>query len=660
MTGGSGLGRSRVVPLYNLAFHALLPTTITDANTDQKVAKVSKKGQIDLEGFGVLEPRELVIGVNDLATIHRAALSSIGAAASSSTNAPAGSLSLLQVQQRGIQPTLPLHSPLLQPVNSRGTPDELGGRGPPRRQDTLDTQFSSASGASSSGHGHVNPRGGAMLSPSGSHSAGAGTSLSVTGVAPHPLAAGGALSPDSPPTSFSAMSPSAKAYDDGSNEHREPEKLGSKLLRGFKRLSLGPGSRLIPGGGSGSGGSPSSSPSMSHSKLGTSPPGASAGGAASIFSAAARKSIDAAAADAVSLVSRRTSIFSSAPPANSGAAAAVPTAAAHGANAAAPGTATDLGPASASESLPMQPIDRSKRGGKKRAEGYIWTVRKWTRKVAATELEGGVPPASSSSASGLGLFSAAASRRPAPIESSEPLDGRGPGQNEILTRVWRRFNLVNRLGGSEIHPDVQMIPVRFEWTRDTRKLHRRRATEEARAAAQAGILPSAEARRQSLAFGPGGAAPRSRPGSMILEHPSPGGGAGAAELNGSSATGSQQEDGRSRGLAASKSQVAPIDGEAEDDDEESDPEDSETPWSCHLVLGPQTKIPIGTLVPSPHHKRLFGQLAIPFPLPDLSTSGLGPDGAGLTREELKDIINVTALHLVVREGFGNLGGKKGK
>ena len=96
---------------------------------------------------------------------------------------------------------------------------------------------------------------------------------------------------------------------------------------------------------------------------------------------------------------------------------------------------------------------------------------------------------------------------------------------------------------------------------------------------------------------------------------------------------------------------------AADDDGEgelSDPEDSETVWACHLVLGPTTRIPIGSLTPAPHHPKLVGQLTIPFPLPDLSQSGLGADGAGLTREELKDIISVTCLFVVIREGFGGL------
>ena len=91
------------------------------------------------------------------------------------------------------------------------------------------------------------------------------------------------------------------------------------------------------------------------------------------------------------------------------------------------------------------------------------------------------------------------------------------------------------------------------------------------------------------------------------------------------------------------------------DGNESDPEDSETPWSCHLVLGGDTRIPIGTLSPAPHHPKVVAQLAVPFPLPDLSQTGLGQDRAGLTREEIKDIICVTCLHLVIRESFGGLG-----
>lgn len=118
----------------------------------------------------------------------------------------------------------------------------------------------------------------------------------------------------------------------------------------------------------------------------------------------------------------------------------------------------------------------------------------------------------------------------------------------------------------------------------------------------------------------------------------------------SSARGSLEHNGRDSAL-----DDGAADDNGDDDGDLSDPEDSETPWSCHLVLGASTRIPIGTLSPAPHHPKLVAQLAVPFPLPDLSQTGLGADGAGLTREEIKDVICVTCLHLVIRESFGGLG-----
>ncbi|CAL1698329.1 unnamed protein product [Somion occarium] len=74
-----------------------------------------------------------------------------------------------------------------------------------------------------------------------------------------------------------------------------------------------------------------------------------------------------------------------------------------------------------------------------------------------------------------------------------------------------------------------------------------------------------------------------------------------------------------------------------DDGEESDPEDSETPWTCSIVLRshPSTTSPsfahsptqnqppqevrlrVGAIVPAPHHPKVVALLKIPFPLPDI-------------------------------------------
>lgn len=143
------------------------------------------------------------------------------------------------------------------------------------------------------------------------------------------------------------------------------------------------------------------------------------------------------------------------------------------------------------------------------------------------------------------------------------------------------------------------------------------------------------------------------------------------------------------------------------DDEDSDPEDSDTPWICtlklrkgaghgaggsslNLTVDAQTQTPIlqtqvlrikvGTLSPTPHHPKVVAMLKVPFPLPDVEVERMGVvkrrginigggvppqipneaqdtpyDGLMLTAEEIKDVVCSTGLWLVVREGFGGVG-----
>ncbi|KIK25208.1 hypothetical protein PISMIDRAFT_36890, partial [Pisolithus microcarpus 441] len=138
----------------------------------------------------------------------------------------------------------------------------------------------------------------------------------------------------------------------------------------------------------------------------------------------------------------------------------------------------------------------------------------------------------------------------------------------------------------------------------------------------------------------------------------------------------------------------------DDSGDESDPEDSETPWICTLTIRrlrshspssslrhssiaenhdsqPQSVcLKVATLSPTPHHPKVVGLLKVPFPLPDIeiesmavrkrvvtahgvsrtmSGAGEGHGGLVLTAEEIKDTISSTALWLVVREGFGGIG-----
>jgi hypothetical protein len=138
--------------------------------------------------------------------------------------------------------------------------------------------------------------------------------------------------------------------------------------------------------------------------------------------------------------------------------------------------------------------------------------------------------------------------------------------------------------------------------------------------------------------------------------------------------------------------VQPSDLDTED---ESDPEDSEVPWICTLVVRPRTtpspppgspppsfssprlpplRLKVACLAPAPHHPKVVAQLKCPYPLPDVDLINAVlvqrdelpgvPDSAPqgrhmLSAEEIKDIVCSTSIWLVVREGFGGLGKKSG-
>ena len=126
---------------------------------------------------------------------------------------------------------------------------------------------------------------------------------------------------------------------------------------------------------------------------------------------------------------------------------------------------------------------------------------------------------------------------------------------------------------------------------------------------------------------------------------------------------------------------------------DSDPEDSETPWICTLTILRTSRLPqmhhseeqrdsvvrlkVATLSPTPHHPKVVGLLKVPFPLPDIEVESLvvhrrvataegvsrtasNPGELTLTAEEIKDSISSTALWLVVREAFGGVGRERRK
>ncbi|KAN0065559.1 hypothetical protein ACQY0O_001397 [Thecaphora frezii] len=508
-TASSSSGR-RVTPLYNLGYHSIMSSVVTDAGTDQKVAKYTKKG-VDLDGFGILEPTELVTGVNDLATLYRSGLS--------------GSVAAL------------------------GEAGAVGSIGSDEANSVLSA-------------------------PPQEHSA----------TSPRPTYL-------EPPTSFQAMTPAAKGQE---------QNIGGKLLGKFKRLSIG----IKPASSGGS-----SAPSSASIAAGQPSP-------SSVLDKLASK----VGGDGVSV-------------------------------------AGSSGGSGGSGDVAQLTPGAGIAGGKK-TEGYYWTVRKWNRRSHHAPRAGAANP-----------------------------DLLPDGSNAVLNSVWKRFNLNNRMGGNERHPAARDIPIRVEWSRESKKAHKRRATEEAHARIRVSV--SLNASRSSFEAHPEAGVSPNGSGFVNVNGTTNGtanGSAGVSRVSGScsSINGSEgglhpsrangrpslpRRDSTVSGVVSPRMSVdhsaASSSGLGENDThldsgEESDPEDSETPWSCHLVLGPATRIPIGTLSPAPHHPKLVGQLAVPFPLPDLSTTGLGHDGAGLTREELKDIIMVTCLHLIVRENFGGLVKRKSR
>ncbi|CEH12881.1 hypothetical protein CBOM_00839 [Ceraceosorus bombacis] len=305
--------------------------------------------------------------------------------------------------------------------------------------------------------------------------------------------------------------------------------------------------------------------------------------------------------------------------------------------------------ASGSDIPQMVPASGLSSEGRRKTAGYYWTIRKLNRSA------------------------------PGEVINAQPrVDAEG--QNAVLASVWKRFNLVNRQAGEiqVLHPPIEQIPIRFEWTKDP---NARRASRSSRRssrvighgrAATDAVSPAPRAiaaRRGSFDIETavsgnsdrsGGAQPLSERLVSASGAVAPAGSNLQPPSNAGSRPGSIHSARRSMESSALDDTTSSHGDTEEDDGYGSDPEDSETAWSCHLVLGPETRIPIGSLAPAPHHPKIVGQLAIPFPLPDLSASGLCADGAGLSREELKDIVCTTCFFLTIREGWGGIGNRKRK
>ena len=278
-----------------------------------------------------------------------------------------------------------------------------------------------------------------------------------------------------------------------------------------------------------------------------------------------------------------------------------------------------------------------------------------------------------------------------------PPQGR-PAAYVFVTRKWNKSNTESWLQQTLLHQgDTRCeVDLRFEWTRSTER--------------RSGF-------RKPVTAGPGCShqrSPLSRTVSLVqlnsptdapLSSPSPParqsptsdsrpGSSHGAKLEPPDLQIPSSPDSHVRQL--SPGGVHPSDVDTEDD---SDPEDSEVPWICTLVVRPHntlsrasssssgnrtspfspTRLPplrlkVASLAPAPHHPKVVAQLKCPYPLPDVDLINAAlvqrdelpgvPDSAPrgrhmLSAEEIKDIVCSTSIWLVVREGFGGLGKKHG-
>lgn len=252
------------------------------------------------------------------------------------------------------------------------------------------------------------------------------------------------------------------------------------------------------------------------------------------------------------------------------------------------------------------------------------------------------------------------------------------GSNEsLLSNAIGHISISEERRHSRSPPEEGAVEVRFIWTRGKKKRRLREGNQQAGASS-----------RRTSTVGPPKAGSASSP-----PHRS-----GTAERLTSAA---ERRLSATSGVSVStSSEVGSAAGRTRGDDagDMSDPEDSETPWTCTLVVSrlgssgatalpspgspdsagsddATVRVRVATFSPTPHHPKVVALLKVPFPLPDIivdrmqvcrravSAQGIArpswntdsQDGLVLTAEEIKDIVSSTGLWLVVRESIGGVG-----
>ncbi|KAI8444704.1 hypothetical protein BY996DRAFT_6425435 [Phakopsora pachyrhizi] len=306
-------------------------------------------------------------------------------------------------------------------------------------------------------------------------------------------------------------------------------------------------------------------------------------------------------------------------------------------------------------------------GSGRRAEGYVWIVRKWNKpeivewlaesssgadqlgalliewrkdkkKSTRRPFSTSRPPLSEpqQSTGGIGdvqdqtpaiLISSSATNSPiGPSQMSNEGETTNPGQREEQQQVSGMKNFLNRLSKSGI-PNNRTEPIRLVTIDDQSR--------------------------------PASTDDSSNRTSQISQPPT------------------MTEASQSRLDEESQDERNANNGVVDEDDAESDPEDSESKWHCEVVVqgkNMKTRSSVATLIPHPHHPKLVAQLNIPWNLEPIrlidKKSNDGNDQAlpqteededemiRLSVEDVKDLVAVSCMWLIVKEELGGVGQRR--
>ena len=293
-----------------------------------------------------------------------------------------------------------------------------------------------------------------------------------------------------------------------------------------------------------------------------------------------------------------------------------------------PGTSSTMLLGDAVTVLPMLPSSRP--------VGYTWTVRKWAKK----NTEGWAAHLVAAAAAGLEMVNG-------------PVFGDGDGDGEVVFE-WVKLRLPANAVGSSIMRRYSTAGTTTSSSVTSRRNRSRQDT-------VATIATEAESTKPVSVQ----ANPPSPDPSAVSERPNTSSFSASVSSLASKRKGSPSPPIERDGNEHSSTHTSDLSA-----GEDSDPEDSETPWTCSVwVKKTGQRQLLGTLTPAPHHPKVVGVLKIPMHLESVCLANVKEkvgqakneemanrvrEEVSLTEENLKDVVCVSALWLVAREEFGGL------